>query len=278
MGMAFTVVPSGSPSGATLNGIDLRADLDAGTVGAVRAAWSEHQVVAFPNQDLTLEEFEQVALRFGAFGVDPYFQTLDAHPHVAEVKRDADETTKIFAEAWHSDWSFLAQPPSATLLLSRVIPPHGGDTLYANQYAAYDALDTATQRQLESLQGIHSARRGYAPTGAYGTSDVGRSMAIITSDSAMATQLHPLVRTHPETGRKSLFLSIGYTIGIEGMEPDAAQQLLMELHTHQCKPEFLYRHVWEPNMLVMWDNRCLLHAATGGYDGYARLLHRITVV
>jgi taurine dioxygenase len=130
---------------------------------------------------------------------------------------------------------------------------------------------------LQGRQGVHSARRGYAKAGRYGEGDAGRSMAIRYDDSALATQLHPIARVHPETGRTALFVSPGYTIGIDGLPDAEAQPLLRELFSHQAKPEFVYRHVWQPGTLLMWDNRCLVHAATGGYDGHRRLLHRITV-
>ena len=125
--------------------------------------------------------------------------------------------------------------------------------------------------------GIHSARRGYAPDGMYGANDRGRSMAIRYSEDAMATQLHPIVRRHPETGKEALFISPGYTIGIDGMPGDEANDLLTELFSHQTREEFVYRHQWSAGMVLMWDNRCLVHAATGGYDGHARLLYRITI-
>jgi taurine dioxygenase len=263
--------------GALVAGVDLARPLDSGQVAAIRALWLEHQVLAFPDQQLGLEDIERFASAIGPFGVDPYFGSVPGHPHVAQVRREADEQTPIFAETWHSDWSFLATPPSATVLYGDVIPPVGGDTLFANQYAAWDALSAAMKELLKDKQGIHSARRGYARDGMYGERDKGRSMAIRYSDSAMATQLHPIMRKHPETGRPALFLSPGYTIGIDGMTDAEATPLLMELFTHQVKPEFIYRHRWSQGMLVMWDNRCVVHAATGGYQGHKRLLHRITV-
>jgi taurine dioxygenase len=131
--------------------------------------------------------------------------------------------------------------------------------------------------RLQGKQGIHSARRGYARDGMYGEKDKGRSMAITFDDSALATQLHPIARPHPETGRTALYVSPGYTIGIDGIDDAEAQPLLMELFRHQVREDFIYRHRWAPGMLLLWDNRCLVHAATGGYDGHARLLHRITL-
>jgi taurine dioxygenase len=274
---AFTVEPSGGPCGASIVGVDFSTEIAPETVAAIRAVWLKHLVVAFPDQHLSLDRFEEVALLFGEFGQDPYFKGLPDHPHVAEVKREADEQTPIFAEAWHSDWSFLENPPSGTLLYGRVIPPVGGDTLYSNQQAAYEALDTALKTQVDCLVGVHSARRGYSKEGQYGAKDVGRSMAIVYSDDALATQTHPLVKTHPETGRKALFLSPGYTIGVEGMSDSDAQELLMTLFAHQAREDFVYVHRWETDMLTMWDNRAVIHAATGGYQGHRRLLQRITV-
>ena len=266
-----------APSGATLTGVDLRQPLNPDTVRGIRAAWLQHQVLAFPGQQLALEDLERFARAIGPFGSDPYFKSVPGHPHIAQVRRDANETTALFAESWHSDWSFLARPPAGTALYGDIIPPVGGDTLFANQYEAWEALPQAMKQLLLGRQGIHSARRGYAPGGIYGANDKGRSMAIVYSESAMATQLHPIARVHPETGRTALYVSPGYTIGIEGMPADEAAPLLTELFAHQVKPEFIYRHHWSQGMLILWDNRCLVHAATGGYQGHARLLHRITI-
>lgn len=275
--MTLNVTAQPAPCGAVVRGIDLRQTLDAHTLAAVRAAWLQHQVLAFVDQTLTLEDLERFALCIGPYGQDPYFESVPGHPHVAQVKREADETSTIFADNFHSDWSFLARPPAATLLYGDVIPPVGGDTLFANQYAAWEALSPAMQALLKDKQGVHSARRGYAKNGRYGEGDKGRSMAIRFDDSALATQTQPIARVHPETGRTALFVSPGYTIGIDGMPDAEAQPLLLELFRHQAKPEFVYRHVWQQGTLLLWDNRCLVHAATGGYDGHRRLLHRITV-
>lgn len=275
--MTLQVTPQPAPCGAVVRGLDLRQPLPADTLAAVRRAWLDHQVLAFVDQDLTLAHLERFALCIGPYGQDPFFESVPGHPHVAQVKREADETSTIFADNFHSDWSFLASPPAATLLYGDVIPPVGGDTLFANQYAAWDALSPAMKTLLKDKQGVHSARRGYAKNGRYGEGDKGRSMAIRYDDSALATQTHPIARTHPETGRTALFVSPGYTIGIDGMPDSEAQPLLLELFRHQAKPEFVYRHVWQQGTLLLWDNRCLVHAATGGYDGHRRLLHRITV-
>jgi len=275
MPLHVTVQPQ--PCGALVRGIDLSQPLSSEQSSAVRAAWLAHQVLAFPDQPMTVPDLERFAATIGPFGPDPYFESIPGHPHVAQVKREADETSTIFADTWHSDWSFLACPPAGTLLYGDVIPPVGGDTLFANQYDAWTALPAALKTTVQHRLGVHSARRGYSRQGRYGESDKGRSMAIRYDDSALATQTHPIARRHAETGRTALFVSPGYTIGIDGMPDDEGNAVLLELFAHQARPEFVYRHSWQPGMLVMWDNRCLVHAATGGYQGHRRLLHRITV-
>jgi taurine dioxygenase len=271
------VVRQPAACGALVHGVDLRQPLTAEQSAAIRSAWLDHQVLAFVEQQLQIEDIERFAQTIGPFGVDPYFRAVPGHPHVAQVRREPDEQTPIFAESWHSDWSFLERPPAATVLYGDIIPPVGGDTLFANQYAAWDALPARTKSLLMDKRGIHSARRAYSREGMYGERDTGRSMAIHYSDSALSTQVHPIMRIHPETGRPALFVSMGYTIGIEGMSDAEATETLIQLFMHQSKDEFVYRHRWSQGTLLMWDNRCVVHAATGGYHGHRRLLHRITV-
>jgi taurine dioxygenase len=271
------VEPCGDTCGALIRGIDLSRPLSSTDIQAIRSTWLEHQVIGICDQDLQISDLERFAAMLGPDGDDPFIAPIAGHPRVVEVRREADETTPVFAEAWHSDWSFLNPPPAGTLLYGKVIPPLGGDTLFANQYAAYEALSDATKTRIAPLKAIHSARRSYSPGGMYGVRDRGRSMAIRFSQDAMATQLHPLVRRHPETGRAALFVNMGYTIGIDAMAEAEAAALLAELFAHQTRPQFVYRHHWSPGMLTLWDNRCLLHTATGGYQGHRRLLWRITI-
>lgn len=274
--MTLSITPSSASCGATVHGVDLRR-MTAALAEEIRAVWLRHKVLSFPDQSLNLHEYEELATFFGPFGEDPYFKTLPGYPHIAEIRREADEKTPLFAEGWHSDWSFLVRPPAMTMLYSNVIPPVGGDTLYADQVAVYAALPAETKAKIDGRMGIHSARRGYSKQGLYGEKDAGRSMAIVYDDSAMATHLHPLVLTHPETGEKTLYLSPGYTIGIDGMPDDEAQKLLHELYAFQGSEPFVYRHPWAAGMVTMWDNRSVIHRATAGYDGYQRLLYRITI-
>ena len=277
--MGIEVTPSGQACGATVRGIDLTGPLDDETVAEIRAAWLEHHVLSFPDQAIGDDDLERFTLSFGPFGDDPYIAPIEGRDHVIAVERVADETAPLFAENWHSDWSFQARPPAGTCLRSVVVPPTGGDTLFADQHAALEALPAEMRARLEGRLAIHSARGGYAPDGFYGDDDQkkGRSMAIRPSPEAMATQLHPIIRAHPETGRLGLFSCLGYIIGIEGMDDDEARPLLRDLYVLQTQDAFVYRHVWEPHMLVMWDNRSVLHRATGGYDGHHRLLHRTTI-
>lgn len=277
--MGMNVAKSGQACGATVVGVDLTAPLESETVAEIRAAWLEHHVLAFPNQAMTDDDLERFTLAFGGFGDDPFIAPIDGRDHVIAVERRAGETAPLFAENWHSDWSFQETPPSGTCLFGVQIPPIGGDTLYVNQHAALDAMPADLRARLDGKMAIHSARGGYAPDGTYGADDqaTDRSMDIRPSDAAMATQLHPIIREHPETGQLGVFSCAGYIIGIDGMSEDIARELLFELFAWQTRDEFQYRHVWQQDMLTMWDNRSVLHRATGGYDGHGRLLHRTTI-
>ena len=277
--MSLKVDPSGARCGATITGVQLNQSLSDDLVAEIRAHWLEHKVVAFPDQQLTPAQLVGFSEQFGEIGEDPFFGHIDEHPQVAAIQRNADETTSIFAEFFHSDWSFMAVPPAATALYAITIPPVGGDTLFADQVIAYEEMPADLRERVEDLTAIHSAALGYAPDGAYGEADQeqGRSMKILPSERALETCEHPLVRTHHETGKRALFSSAAYIKGFVGLDKEESDALLMELYAHQSQPEFVYAHCWQPGMLVMWDNRSVLHAATGGYDGYDRLLHRTTI-
>ncbi len=271
------VEPSGAACGARATGIDLAQDLSPETVAEIRAIWLEHQVLVFPDQTMDDDALERFTRALGGFGTDPFFAPIAGRVNIAAILREADETTPLFAENWHSDWSFQARPPAGTCLLAIDIPPVGGDTLFASQTAAWDAFPDARKAELDGLVAIHSARLAYAPDGSYGERDAGRSMAIRPSETARATQKHPLVATHPETGSRGFFSCLGYIVGIEGMADEQAIPLLRELYAWQSDNRFIHRQQWEPGMLVLWDNRSVLHRATGGYDGHRRELHRTTI-
>lgn len=276
MGLSFE--PTGQACGARVAGVDLTAPLDETTVADLRRAWLEHHVLVFPEQAIDDDDLERFARYFGPFGHDPFFGPIPGREHIAAIRRDADETSPLFAENFHSDWSFQEKPPQGTVLRSVVTPPAGGDTLFADQHAAYEAMPRELRDRLDGLRAIHSAKLPYSKEGAYGEADqASRSMDIRPSDEALAECVHPLVVEHPETGRPAVFSTLGYIVGIEGMTQEAAIPLLEEVHGWQTRDEVIYRHEWEPDMLVLWDNRSVLHAATGGYDGHDRLLHRMTI-
>ena len=277
--MPIEVNPSGQACGAHITGVDLTATLREDEVAELRAAWLEHHVLVFPDQCIDDDDLERFTLYFGPFGDDTFFGPIPGRQHIAAIRREADEALPLFAEAWHTDWSFQEKPPQGTCLRAVTIPPTGGNTLFANQHAALDAMPGALRERLEGKQAIHSAKLPYAPDGAYGKGDqeAGRSMDIRASEEAFKEQLHPIIRPHPETGRPGVFGSFGYMVGIEGMDDDEAVPLLQELYAWQTRPEFQFRHSWQPDMLILWDNRSVLHAATGGYEGHARVLHRTTI-
>lgn len=277
--MTLEITPSGQACGAEIRGVDLTAPLEAETIADIRAAWLDHQVLSFPDQEMSDADLERFTLYFGPFGDDPFIAPIPGHEHIIAVQRAAEETAPIFAESWHTDWSFQPEPPSGTCLFGITIPPQGGDTLFANQYLALEQMPAGLRGKLEGRKAIHSAKNAYAPGGMYGDSDManGRSMTIIASSEAEAVHLHDIIRVHPETGRESVFGTAGYITGFDGMTPEDGWELLTELYRWQTRPEFQYRQAWQENMLVMWDNRCLLHMATGGYPGHDRLLHRTTI-
>ena len=275
--MNLKVEPSGQACGARVTGLDLSQDISAELAAAIRTIWLEHKVVAFPDQRMDDDALERFTQAMGGFGEDPFFAPIEGRRNIAAILREADETSPLFAENWHSDWSFLDHPPAGTCLLAIEIPPMGGDTLFADQQAAFSALPDERKDYLRSLTAIHSAKLAYAPDGTYGDRDAGRSMAIRPSESANECRTHPLILSHPETGREGFFSTLGYIIGIESMEQPEAIRLLSELAQWQAREEFVYRHKWEEGMLLMWDNRALLHKATGGYEGHRRELHRTTI-
>lgn len=263
--------------GAAVTGLDLSRPLSTNDLQAVLDAFAAHAVLWFPDQPLTHDQLEAFSLQIGPFGWDPYVEPLADRPHIVEVRRDASETALPFGGGWHSDWSFQETPPSASLLHAKVVPPVGGETLFADGAAAYDALSPVMQGLLTGLRAVHSAAGPYGAEGFFAKETEARAMRIIVSPEADKTHSHPLVRTHPVSGRRSLFVSPGYTVGIEGMSADESAALLGYLYGFMTGDRFVYRHRWAPDMLTMWDNRRLLHCATGGYDGHLRIMHRTTI-
>ncbi len=270
---------TGQACGAVVTGIDLSCELSDQQLGAVRKAWIEHKVLVFPQQRLTDADLVRITNYLGGVGDDPFFVPINKNTPVVALTRRADEKAPVFAEAWHTDWSFKAEPPIGTCLYSITIPPVGGDTGFIDQEKALAAMPAELRARLTGKMGLHSAAVAYAPDGTYGEKEKysDRSMKILYSEEARKVQAHPLIRTHPESGKETLFGCFGYIMRIEDMDDDAARELLLEMYAWQCREEFQYTHRWSENMLVIWDNRSVLHKANSGYDGYARELHRTTI-
>jgi taurine dioxygenase len=273
------ITPTGQACGARVAGIDLSQPLDRDTISSIRSAWLEHHVLAFPDQKLSDDDLVRVTNYFGNVGEDPYFVPISKKTPVVALTRRADEQAPVFAENWHTDWSFKQHPPIGTCLYSLVVPPVGGNTGFANQQMALAQMPDDLRQRLENKIALHSAAAAYGPDGTYGEKDQGndRSMKILFSEQANKSEPHPIIAKHPESGAETIFGTVGYIHTILGLEPEESRQLIMDLYAWQTKEEFQYTHVWEPNMLVMWDNRSVLHKANGGYDGHARELHRLTI-
>jgi len=271
------VAPRPDGFGAEITGVDLSTPMSPVALDTVKAAFAQHRVVWFPNQPLTFDQQEAFTLQFGLFGEEPFVETMENRPHVVEVRRDPDERTHPFGGGWHSDWSFQERPPAASILHAKVVPPEGGDTLFADGVAAHEALSPTMQDLLCGLRAVHSARSVYGTDGFFAKESGRTGMSAIVSADAHASRSQPLVRTHPVTGRKALFLGSGYAIGVEGMHKAESEALLGFLLAFMTSEPFVYRHRWAADMLTMWDNRVVMHHATGGYDGHLRLMHRTTV-
>jgi taurine dioxygenase len=274
---AVTVRPQASGFGAEVTGVDLAGPIRPADLDAIRSAWARHAVLSFPGQPLDLDALEAFTRQIGPFGRDPFIAPMPGRPNVLELRREPDEKATNFGAGWHSDWSFQPEPPAATILRSEVTPPVGGDTLFADCARAYEALSPAFQAMLVPLRAVHSASLAYGPNGVFARETEARTMKIIVSPEAEKTQAHPLVRTHPVTGRKALYVSPVYTRGIEGMTHAESAAILKFLYEHMTQEAFVYRHKWRPGTVLLWDNRCTIHLAEGGYDGHLRVMHRTTV-
>lgn len=265
--------------GATVSGVELSRPLNVDSAEQIRQALLEHQVLVFPDQRLEPPDLERLASELGEIYQDPFIAPMPGYRHALAVHRLADEQGPVFAEGWHSDWSFEAHPPALTCLYAVRIPPQGGDTLFANQQQALADMPSELRAQIDGRRATHSAALAFGPNGLYrrSASDSLTGMAVRTSTRALACQAHDLVRKHPESGVPGLFGALGYITGIEGLPRRKSVPLLGKLLRWQTQDRFVYRHRWQPRMLVIWDNRALIHRATGGYAGHERLMHRLSV-
>lgn len=271
--------------GATITGVDLAAEL-AGSradevVAALGAALDDHLVVVLPGQRLGPDEQVELSHRFGPPAATPFIGTMPDHPEVIRVVKEAHEAEAFnFGGAWHSDFSFLAQPPSYTLLHAIDVPPYGGDTVFTSMVSALEHLpwDLRDAVEADGLAGVHTAKDAYSPK-LQALHDGLGSMDIRTDDSANETRTHPLVCTHPTSGKRVLFFNQAYVRDLEGTELDdeARRLLLHRLHDHSTDHRFTVRHRWADGDLVIWDNRATQHLAVNDYGGHRRELHRTTV-
>ena len=268
----LTVTPAAGAVGAEIGGVDLAADLDDATVGEIRQVWLDHGVVFFRDQDLTPERFLAFARHIGEPAEYPFVPGIEGHPEIIAVVKLPHETVN-FGGIWHSDTAYLDQPPMATMLLAREVPPAGGDTLFASQYAAYEALSPAMQELLDPLRAVNSS----ALADVSKTREDRRRDAGTDTDDRAFEAVHPVVRTHPETGRKALYVNIAHTARFEGMTEEESRPLLQFLFQHQVRPEFTCRFHWQVGSLAMWDNRCVQHNPVNDYHGHRRAMHRITL-
>jgi taurine dioxygenase len=267
----ISVEPIAGALGAEIAGVDLAAGLDDDVVAEIRRAWLEHLVVFFRDQELTPEQFLAFARRIGEPVEYPFVKGIEGFPEIITVTKLPHETVN-FGGIWHSDTAYLECPPMATLLLARDVPPRGGDTMFANMYAAYDALSRGMQRIVDGLRAVNSsALADVSKTREDRIRDTG------TQDDREYVAEHPVVRTHPETGRKSLYVNVAHTARFVEMTEEESRPLLQYLFEHSVRPEFTCRFRWQVGSLAMWDNRCAMHNPINDYHGYTRTMHRITL-
>ena len=264
--------PIAGALGAEISGVDLAKDLTDETVAAIRRAWLEHLVLFFRDQPLAPRDFLAFAKRFGEPIEYPFVKGLDDFPEIIPVlKRETEQVN--FGGVWHSDTTYLDIPPMASMLVAREVPPAGGDTIFANQYLAYETLSAGMRRMLEPLQAVASSLKADASkTREDRLKDSGRADA---KKEYVAS--HPVVRVHPETGRRALYVNVAHTTHFDGMTPEESAPILRFLFEHQIRLEFTCRFRWTPGAIAFWDNRCAQHNAINDYHGHRRSMHRITL-
>jgi taurine dioxygenase len=271
------VEPWSGVCGAVISGVDLSSGLDDAAVAEIRRAVVEHGVVFFRGQSLDPDQQVAFSRRFGPYSPVPFVQPIAGHPEVIAVVREAEETQRFtFGSLWHSDFSFLPEPPMGSILHALEVPPIGGDTLWANQYLAFSTLSPGLRETVRHLRGVHSAREAYSPK-MQGIHDRFAGMRVQTGEEANREQHHPAVRVHPETGREALFLNAQYTLGLDGWWPHEARLLLDYLFAHATQPAFTCRWRWEVGDVAFWDNRCVQHMVMADSTGHRRAMHRTTV-
>jgi len=272
MAAALEITPIAGALGAEIAGVDLSAELDAPTVAALRRALLDHLVIFFRDQELSPERFLAFARRFGTTVEYPLVKGIEGFPEIIRVAKLEHERVN-FGGIWHSDTTYLQVPPMGTLLLAREVPPQGGDTLFANMYLAYETLSEGMKRLLAGLRGVNSSAKADASKT---REDRIRSDPTQESRKEFLAE-HPVVRTHPESGRQALYVNIAHTKSFVGMTEAESAPILSYLFQHQTLPEFTCRFAWRPGSLAFWDNRAVQHNPINDYHGYRRVMHRITL-
>jgi taurine dioxygenase len=258
--------------GAEIGGVNLTQELSGDLVAAIRQAFLEHLVIFFRGQDLTPAQFMRFAERFGEPVEYPMMKPIEGFPKIIQVAKYEHERVN-FGGVWHSDTSYLERPPMGTMLLAREVPPFGGDTMFANQYLAYETLSDGMKQILKGLTGVNTS----VGADALRTRLVGIRDAETPDTHKTFTAEHPVVRTHPETGRKSLYINYTHTARFKELTDEESRPLLHYLFQHQVRPEFTCRFNWQPGSLAFWDNRCAQHNPVNDYHGHRRVMHRITL-
>ena len=258
--------------GAEVLGVDLAGPLDDGTVRALRAALLEHVVIFCRDQELAPPQLLALAERFGEVAEYPFVKGLPDFPLVLPVVKEAHERAN-FGGVWHTDTAYLERPAMATLLYALETPPVGGDTMFANMYLAYEALSDGMQRLLGGLRAVNVAGKATARQ----TREEMHAKRGTAADVAATSAVHPVVRTHPETGRRALYVNLAHTVRFEGMTEAESAPLLDYLFAHQIQPEFTCRFAWRPGSLALWDNRASLHYPLNDYHGHRRVMHRVSI-
>ncbi len=264
------VQPVAGSLGAEIRGVNVAATLADAIVLEIRQALLDHLVIFFRDQKLAPREQLAFAQRFGEPMEYPQLKGLPECPMITPVLKLEHEQIN-FGGVWHSDTTYLAQPPMASMLYALEIPPYGGDTIFANQYAAYETLSEGLRKVLDGLTAVNTSTKADASkTREERLKSAGTEMKVLSGQ-------HPVVRTHPETGRRALYVNIGHTSHFKGWTEEESRPLLEHLWRHQVKPEFTCRFQWQPGSIAFWDNRCAQHNAVNDYAGFRRLMHRVTL-
>lgn len=265
--------PASPALGAFIEDIDLSRPLSAAVLDDLSRAHADFGVLFFRDQRLTPEQHVALAEQLGEINVNRFFTPVPGHPQIAEVRKEPEQTANI-GGGWHTDHSYDQIPALGSLLYARELPPAGGDTLYASMYAAFARLSAGMQEMLEGLNAVHSSRHVFGAT-----ANRPADLADRLGNQAAATQdaVHPVVLTHPRSGRKALYVNPGFTVRFDGWTAQESEPLLRFLYQHAVRPEFTYRFQWAPGSLAFWDNRSTWHLAVNDYQGERRLLHRITL-